>query len=267
MYCDCHIHCSAGADGSEILKAMDAREMEKAVLVAPHMTESDAEVVKSIDSITATCAPDPDRLLGFAFVDPSLPGVVDHVRMAVDRGLKGFKLMPDHWYPYEERFFPTYAAIEAARKPMLWHSGILWANGDSSRFCRPVFYEALLHFPRVKFALAHISWPWTDECLAVAGRFRAAVRRGQGDSMQMFVDITRGTPEFYRVEALDRALQYLGAGCLIYGSDNRAPGDFEGSRRCVDADREIICGALGRPEADFERIARGNIEDWLAPMD
>lgn len=173
MYCDCHIHCDAGSDGSGILRAMDAVEMEKAVLIAPHTAKSDADVVESVQGITATCAPDPERLLGFAFVDPSLPGAVDHVKMAVDKGLKGFKLMPDHWYPYEERFFPTYAAIEAARRPMLWHSGILWANGDSSRFCRPVFYEALLHFPKVKFALAHISWPWpaasAQRCAGVRG--------------------------------------------------------------------------------------------------
>jgi predicted TIM-barrel fold metal-dependent hydrolase len=267
MYSDCHIHCRAGADGNEILRAMDAREMEKAVLIAPHMTKSDSEVVESIGLIEATCAPDPERLLGFAFVDPSLPGAVDHVRMAVDRGLKGFKLMPDHWYPYEERLFPTYAAIEEVRKPMLWHSGILWGNMDSSRFCQPVFYEVLIHFPKVKFALAHISWPWTDECLAVAGRIRAAARRDEGRQMQMFVDITRGTPDFYRVDALDKALKYLGAGQLVFGSDNTAPGDFAGSRRAVEADREIICSVLGRPEADFDRIARQNIEDWLSPMD
>jgi hypothetical protein len=61
MYSDCHIHCRAGADGNEILRAMDAREMEKAVLIAPHMTKSDSEVVESIGLIEATCAPDPER--------------------------------------------------------------------------------------------------------------------------------------------------------------------------------------------------------------
>ena len=267
MYSDCHIHCRNEAKGADILRAMDAREMEKAVLIAPHMTGSDKEVVESIKLIDAICAPDPERLIGFAFVDPSLPGAVGHVRMAVDKGLKGFKLMPDHWYPYEERMFPTYAAIEKARKPMLWHSGILWANMDSSRFCQPVNYEVLMHFPKVKFALAHISWPWTDECLAVAGRIRAAARRSDGGrEMQMYVDITRGTPGPWRQDALDKALKYVGPEYLIYGSDNTAPGDLAGSRRSVDEDRQIVCGVLGRTQAEFEKVARTNLDGFLTPF-
>jgi len=265
MYADCHVHCGPDADGNKALRAMDERQMEKVVLIAPHMTGSDQEVVESLHLIETICAPDPERLLGFAFVDPSLPGAVDHVKMARDRGLKGIKLMPDHWYPYEERLFPTYAAIEEARLPILFHSGILFANMDSSRFCRPASYEVMIHFPKVKFALAHISWPWTDECLAVAGRFRAAVRGTEG--MQMFVDITRGTPPFYRADALDKALKYLGPERLIYGSDDRLPGDFRRSRQGIDRDREIICEELGWTEEDFQKIARENIEAWLTPMD
>ena len=34
MFSDCHIHCGPDAKGSSVLKAMDAQEMEKALLIA-----------------------------------------------------------------------------------------------------------------------------------------------------------------------------------------------------------------------------------------
>jgi len=268
MYSDCHIHWRDDADGQDVLKAMDEQGMEKAVLIGPHRTETNEQAVESIGVIADICAEDPDRLLGLAWIEPTLSEAVQHVEMAIgDYHLTGIKMIPDHWYPYEERFFPVYGKIEELRVPLLFHSGILFGNMDSSRFCRPVFYEVMLHFPKIKFALAHISWPWTDECIAVAGRMRAAVGRGDVSEMQMFVDITRGTPAFYRKDALDKALKYLGPERLIYGSDDCIPGDLSRSRQGVDTDREIICGELGWSEDDFDRIARGNLEDFLTPFD
>jgi hypothetical protein len=268
MYSDCHIHWRDDANGRDILKAMDQQEMEKAVLIGPHRTETNEQALESIGVIADICSEDPARLLGFAWIEPTLSGAVEHVEAAInDHGLAGIKMIPDHWYPYEERFFPVYEKIEELRVPLLFHSGILHSNMDSSRFCRPAFYEVMLHFPKLKFALAHISWPWTDECIAVAGKMRAAARRGYVPEMQMYVDITRGTPAFYRRDALDKALKYLGPERLIYGSDDRIPGDFSWSRQGVDTDRRIVCGELGWSEADFGKIARGNLEDFLTPFD
>lgn len=268
MYSDCHIHCRGDAEGSEVLKAMDAQQMDKAILFAPPMTASNEEAMESIEIIAEICAPDPERLIGFAWIEPTLSRAVEHVERAVnDKGLKGIKMIPDHWYPYEERFFPVYEKIEELRKPMLFHSGILFGRMDSSRFCRPVNYEVMIHFPKIKFALAHISWPWTDECIAVGGRMRAAAHRGDVPQRQMYIDTTRGTPDFYRADALDKALKYLGSDWLIYGSDNGVPGGLAGSRRGIEADREIICRQLCYTEDDFKKIASTNLDDFLTPFD
>jgi predicted TIM-barrel fold metal-dependent hydrolase len=268
MYCDGHVHLTAKTTGKDVLKAMDAQEMEKIILIGPHMTGSNEEIVEAIGIIADVCSADPDRLRGLAWISPVLSGAVQHVEMAInDRGLRGIKMIPDHWYPYEERLFPVYARIEELRKPILFHSGILFGNMDSSRFCRPVFFEVMLHFPRLKFTLAHIAWPWTDECIAVVGRMRAAVHRGIVDQMQMYVDITRGTPAFYRSEALDKALKYIGPERLIFGSDDRVPGDLSKSKGRVLADRYVICEELGYSEEAYRGISRDNIEGWLTPMD
>jgi len=266
MYCDGHVHCRGEVDGSEVLKEMDRVEMEKVVLLAPHVQTAD-QFGPSLEVIKAACAPDPDRLIGFAWIEPTLPEAVEHVRRAAEAGLKGIKMIPNHWYPYEERLFPVYEEIERLRLPILFHSGILFSNMDSSRFCQPVYYEVMLHFPRIKFSLAHISWPWTDECIAVFGRMRASAGRGHVPELQMYIDITRGTPGFYRVDALERALKYVGPERLIFGSDSVLPGDLSRSRQRIDEDRHLICEHAGRSEADFRRIAAGNLEEFLKPMD
>jgi hypothetical protein len=77
MYSDCHIHCRRDARGADILRAMDAREMERAVLIAPHMTGSAEQVVESIGIIEAVCAPDRERLVGFGL---DRPDYVEQVR-------------------------------------------------------------------------------------------------------------------------------------------------------------------------------------------
>ena len=266
MYNDCHVHCTTPVDGGDLLRRMDECEMDKALVCAMQVRTA-ADFAPSIDAITRTCAADLERLIGFAWVEPTLPEAVDHVRIAVDRGLRGVKMIPDHWYPYEERLFPVYEEIQRARKPILFHSGILFLNMDSSRFCRPVNFEAMLHFPKVKFALAHIGWPWTDECIAVFGRMRAGVHLGEVDECQMYIDITRGTPDDYRVDALRKALNYAGPERLMYGSDSRAHADLAASLKGIDADRRIICGELGYSPEDFRKVAADNLDDFLTPFD
>lgn len=267
MYSDSHIHCQPDADGEEILKAMRTHQMQKAVLVAPQMTYSDEDVVESIGTIARVCAPNPDRLIGFAYIEPTLPGAVEHVQMAADKELRGIKMMPDGWYPYEERLFPVYEKAQELRMPILFHSGIQWSGGDSSRCCRPVNFEVMVRFPKVKFALAHMGWPWTTECLALAGRFRAAAARRDLGARRSYVDLAAGVPDMFQREALQQALRYVGPGRLMFGSDDRVPGNLTASRHHLQEQRNLICDELGYVEDDFQQIAQRNLEDFLTPLD
>jgi len=73
-------------------------------------------------------------------------------------------------------------------------------------------------FSRVRFSLAHIGWPWVDECIAVFGRFRAAAGYKTGAS-QMWIDTCRGTPDAWREEALRKAVPFCGVERLMFGVD------------------------------------------------
>lgn len=242
MIIDCHVHLTtegpeACKNVEDILRAMDKVGIDRIFLFSPVprkievknkyviYKKSKKKQRESIEKVAEVVAKDRERLIGFAWIDPCLLDAEDEVERAiVDYKLRGVKMIPYHWYPYEERIFPVYAKIQEMKVPIIFHSGISFTGGDCSRFCRPVFYEALLHFPKIKFALAHISWPWTDECIATAARFQAAaqevsrITKSQRYS-QMYIDITPGTPLIYRTEALRKAVNVLGEDRLIYGSD------------------------------------------------
>ncbi|RKY63891.1 MAG: hypothetical protein DRP99_03185 [Candidatus Latescibacterota bacterium] len=266
MHNDCHVHSEGDEKASDILRSMDEGGVERMVLFAPY-GDTPERMREATDYVARIRSEAPDRILGFCWIEPRHEGAAEELERAiVDKKLVGCKMIPNHWYPYEEFIFPVYEKAQELRIPIIFHSGILWGFGDSSRFCRPCFYEVMLHFPKVKFALAHISWPWTDECLATAGHFRAVVG-GDVSRMQMYIDLTPGAPGFYREEALDRALKYLGPNRLIWGSDSRATTVGEYGRELYERERVILKEMLGRSEEDMRKIFSDNLMDFLEPLD
>ena len=149
MKVDCHVHMQwKNMEGIEnakdVLKAMDEAGVDKIFLFSPPpvkielkgqylaYTISQEKQRESIEKIAKIVKENPERLIGFAWIDPRLPHAENEVERAiVDYKLRGIKMIPDHWYPYEERIFPVYAKIQELKVPVLFHSGILFLNTDS----------------------------------------------------------------------------------------------------------------------------------------
>jgi hypothetical protein len=122
---------------------------------------------------------------------------------------------------------PVYKMIAGLNKPLMFHSGILWDGRNASgNYNRPCNFEGLLSIDNLRFSLAHVSWPWTDECIAVYGKFNNYYSRlkhsENNNAGEMFVDLTPGTPKIYRKSMYDRLLfsGYDIKSNLIYGIDN-----------------------------------------------
>jgi predicted TIM-barrel fold metal-dependent hydrolase len=275
MIIDCHVHSAGTETADSILRAMDFAEVDKICLFSPYASAegsvfsggifgADEEGMnRAIDWLGEIVAQAPDRIIGFAWIDAQWPSALQALERAVDLGICGVKSIPNHWYPTDDCALALFARMEQMGLPGIFHSGILFGFGDSSRFCRPAFYEALINTPSVKFALSHIGWPWVDECLAVAGRFRAAT--GDADrEMQMFIDLTPGTPRIWRAESLRKALVYLGDGALIYGSDLYPADDAERLLASVRRDQTIFREELGLSAEAIERIMSGNLLSMLS---
>ena len=267
MAIDVHVHSRGGEKGSEILKAMDEVGLERVVLFAapPHRPAAEGKAAsedahkQSIDDMVRTAAADPERLIGFAWIEPTLPDAAYAVDYALgEKNLRGVKMIPNHWYPADERAQACYAKVDEYGKPMLFHTGILWGRSDTSQYCRPAFFEIMFHYPRIRFAMAHMSWPWTDECLAVNGKFKF----NQEGEWTSYVDITSGAPRIWKVDALRKALCYLGDEHLLYGSDCSLPGGADYARRRLQEDKEMLREA-GASTETIERVLSKNALRWL----
>ena len=263
---DSHVHAmwdDADKAGS-FLDTLDEAGYEGGIVFSPicewHEKGASAQSQKeSIDFIAEFASADRDRIIPFAHIVPQVKGAPDAVRRAKDKGCVGLKMLTNHWYPYDEEIaFPVYEAAQEAELPILFHSGILFAFEDSSRFARPVYFEALMHFPKVRFALAHISWPWTDECIATWGRMNARARR-EGLAHQMYIDCTPGTPRFYRSEAMSRATRYCSCDWLVYGTDARVSITPDELRTHLGWDTEILGDELGLGEPEQEKYFALNL--------
>jgi predicted TIM-barrel fold metal-dependent hydrolase len=241
MIIDCHVHSLGNETADEIVKEMDRVGIDKAVVLATYPgREEKSEPVKYMDFsfrevndelqrestkfVSKLQADAPDRIIAFAWIEPRLKNAVRNAEEAVTKyECRGIKMMPDHYFPYEPAFFPVYEKIQELEVPITFHSGILGDNKDSSRFCQPVFYEVLLNFPNLKFALAHVGWPWIDECVGICDRLKSRLwnvkEEEKLEKMQMYIDITPGTPNFYRKIAFQRFLDMGLEDYVIFGTD------------------------------------------------
>jgi predicted TIM-barrel fold metal-dependent hydrolase len=265
---DCHCHLRGDETGAYVLEQMDSVGVERINIFSrypgrgrgPDETVTQAEVRETIEHVAAVQAADPARIYGLIFANPRAEGMVEEIeRGIVELGLRGVKMIPDHWEPCGDVPAPVYAKMQELGKPIQFHSGILYGNGDSSRFCRPVLYEGLLNFPGVRFSLAHIGWPWVDECIAVFGRFRAAVRYQTGD-LQMWIDTCRGTPDAWREEALRKAVPFCGIERLMFGVDGTPANMKDASPVHIRKDTDLLRNVLGLSPQQIETFFFGACE-------
>ncbi|MEM2740254.1 MAG: amidohydrolase family protein [Candidatus Bathyarchaeia archaeon] len=288
---DCHIHSVGSESIDTILKGMDSAGVDKAIVFSPYPSETrradifpkpqtgvtrymefsypdvtvekQREVVEFVANLQREA---PDRIIGFVWLEPRLKDAVQILEWAVtSKEVKGVKMIPDHWYPYDGFMYPVYEKAEKLDVPILFHSGILFGFKDSSRFCRPVNYEVLLSFPDLRFALAHISWPWVDECIALWGRFRSYTLRELGrsrDDIRMFIDITPGTPLIYRRNALQKLIVYGVEDYMLFGTDCRAS-RLEHAKQHIERDTSILRQLIGVSEETVGKIMGGNALRFL----
>ncbi len=270
MNLDGHIHIGTGhPDAVDLSQRLARAEMAGGLLLsqAPASFGGTIETTppdERLENLLAWCSGE-QHLYPFYWIDPVEIDALNQVELALSHGVMGFKVICDHFYPGHVAALETFRAIAEAGKPILFHSGILWDGKASSHFSRPVNFEALLGVDGLRFALAHISWPWIDECLAVYGKLASAGRDNPGAAIEMFIDTTPGTPPIYRQEALTKlfTVGYDVARNVFFGSDNMAEGYRSGyTQEWVDRDRDILT-QIGVEAKTQDAVFGGNLRRFV----
>lgn len=262
---DGHIHLQKHAeDYTSFYNRLDQAGVTGGVLLSlPPGRRSESTGVSAKERIGGVieCAAGHPGLYPFFWIDPIGENAASEVALAVDAGIKGFKVICSDFYPGDSRALETYRAIAATGRPVLFHSGILWDGVHSSKYNRPAEFEALIDIEGLRFSLAHISWPWCDELIAVYGKFLAA----RGKKVEMFIDTTPGTPRIYRREALTKlfTVGYDVEHNVIFGSDCSAP-DYNSPWTVEWAGRDsAILKELGLSDSVETQVFGGNLERFL----
>jgi predicted TIM-barrel fold metal-dependent hydrolase len=202
---DMHVHAEIGADGHTSLPEdlMDASGAHFAAQggrhpaideIAAHYRERRmAAVVFTVDAEHATgrrpiaseevaeaCHRHPDTLIPFGSVDPwrGAAAVRQARRLAAEHGVRGFKFHPSlqAFDPNDRMAYPLYAAIEELGLPAVFHTGqtgigagVPGGAGIRLRHSNPMLVDDVAaDFPDLPIVLAHPSFPWQEEALAVA---------------------------------------------------------------------------------------------------
>ncbi|MFI8878352.1 amidohydrolase family protein [Streptomyces sp. NPDC055243] len=133
------------------------------------------------EEVAEAAAAHPDVLIPFASIDPfrGKAGVRQARRLVQEYGVKGFK-----FHPSIQGFFPNdralayalYEVIEESGCVALFHTGqtgigagLPGGGGIRLKYSNPMHVDDVAaDFPHLKIILAHPSFPWQDEALAVA---------------------------------------------------------------------------------------------------
>ena len=264
MIIDAHIHCSGKEDVSDILRALDHAGIDRAVLVAPFLNgmysmHSSKAIMRANRYLARLVQSGGDRLIGFGILNPSLEGAGPDLALIGELGLRGLKMVPSGWYPYDDCAHRTYERAAAWGMPILFHSGI-FIDGRSGRFCRPVFYEIIRHYPRLRVTLAHLGWPWVDEAIAVG--MVDLINGIPPDRCQFRFDISFGAPPACREKIVKQALSVLPPDLLQFGSNAILPCTGHYLKGCMDEVRQMLA-SLDVGWRGHARIMGGTAEAWL----
>ncbi|MEQ9407532.1 MAG: amidohydrolase family protein [Fuerstiella sp.] len=113
----------------------------------------------------------PERLIGFASVDPTQDGWQAEMQNGYEQlGLRGIKLMPMYagFQPDDKRLDPLWDWASRRSLPVLLHTGTTFVAQAPLECTLPRHLDRVaIRFPDVKIIMAHLGHPYEHECVAV----------------------------------------------------------------------------------------------------
>lgn len=157
------------ADPDTVYQAM--KDVDKAIIFS--LRYKDSIGIDGDDEVTARAvAKYPDKLIGFACVDPRMPNYMDLLVHAIeDLKLKGVKFGPIYngVSLLDPRLEPLYEYLQKNNLPLTMHMGTTYGRNAPINYGRPLDVDAIaMRYPDLKMIMAHMAHPWYEECIVVA---------------------------------------------------------------------------------------------------
>jgi predicted TIM-barrel fold metal-dependent hydrolase len=155
----------------------------------------------------------PQKLIGFAGIDPTEAGVVAELRAAKkDLHLRGITISPANqdFHPCDTRAMRVYAEAEQLGMPILIHPGGQFTEQSKLEFGRPYLLDEVGRtFPKLRLVIAQIGQPWVEETICLLAKHP-----------NFFADVSGLLPRPWQAyNALVLAHQYGVIDKLLFGSD------------------------------------------------
>jgi hypothetical protein len=171
------------------------------------------------EEVAEACAAHADVLIPFASVDPWRgAAAVRRARELVERhGVRGFKFHPSlqAFHPNDRTVYPLYDALQELGMIALFHSGqtgigagLRGGGGIRLAYANPIALDDVAaDFPDLRIVIAHPSFPWQDEALAVATH-----------KPLVYIDLSGWSPKYFP-PLLVRYANTLLRDKVLFGSD------------------------------------------------
>ena len=160
----------------------------------------------------------PDVVIPFGSVDPHKGKLaVREARELIEAGVRGFKFHPNTqaFWPNDRAFYALYEVIAEARLIALFHSGTTGigagmpgGGGVRLKYSNPMCIDDVAaDFPDLDIILAHPSFPWQEEALAIAVH-----------KPNVYIDLSGWSPKYFP----EILIQYTNTRLknkMLFGSD------------------------------------------------
>jgi hypothetical protein len=196
------------------------RERKLAAVIFPVDSESEMGNWRiANEEVAEVAAEHADVLIPFASIDPAKGkmGAREARRLVQEYGVRGFKFHPSMqgFYPNDRKAYALYEAIQEAGVPALFHTGQTGAGagargglGVRLKFSNPIFLDDVaVDFPDMPIILAHPSFPWQDEALAVATH-----------KPNVYIDLSGWSPKYFPANLVQYSNTLL-KDRVLFGSD------------------------------------------------
>lgn len=116
----------------------------------------------------------PQKLIGFAGIDPTEPDARDEVHIAKEElRLRGITISPANqdFHPSDTRAMDIYAEAERLGMPILIHRNGHFTEQSKLEYGRPYLLDEIARtFPRLRMVVAQLGQPWVEETICLLGK-------------------------------------------------------------------------------------------------